>query len=143
MAAITITAANVKPSAAATIIKAKLADTVTAGDVLYKNTSGAYVQARANAASTKDAKGIAASGGVTGQWIGLITQDPALEIGGTTAQGQLYGTSDAVAGEILPASEIVADTTVVYVDVWGIGLADNKIKVDFDNKITGDFPATP
>ena len=88
---LTITAASVLPSSAATIRMGTIdaGVTVTAGHVLYAHTDGDLRLAITTTALTAAVVGIALNGGGPGQVIRYVTEDPALAI--TTSAAMAVG----------------------------------------------------
>lgn len=138
--ALTVTPANVKASDSAPKLQVKYGAAVTAGQVLYKATDGTYSPARANAVATSVAAGIALLSGSTGQWGLMVIQDDSFDPGATTVQGTVYAVADDVAGGIEAAEDLAQSASIeTPVQAFGIGLADNKMKIDFNAKITGSL----
>lgn len=124
MADISITAANVIPSANAKIVRKAAAETITAGQTLYLNTSGLVAKADANlSAAASTVYGIAVNGGGAGQLINVVKEDPALRIGATIAIGDILILS-ATAGGIAPAADLASGH---YGTVLGIGISTTEI----------------
>lgn len=140
MANVSITAANVVPSASVSISLVKYAAAVTAGQTIYRTANGDYGLARGNAEATAIPAGIAACNAAAGQYGGLITKDPELVIGGTVVQGTFYGVSLTTAGGIAPAADL--GTASSYPAIFGVGLADNKLNVDFNKLQSGTTAAS-
>ena len=127
MADLSITAASVIASSAARRISKAAASTITAGQVVYLNSSGTVAPADANAsAATAAVLGLAENGGGAGQRISVITQDPALVIGATVAVGDILVLS-ATAGGIAPAADL---TTGHYATVLGVAVSTTAINFD-------------
>lgn len=127
MADLSITAASVIASSAARRISKAAASTITAGQVVYLNSSGTVAPADANAsAATAAVLGIAENGGGAGQRISVITKDPALVIGATVAVGDILVLS-ATAGGIAPAADL---TTGHYATVLGVAVSTTAINFD-------------
>lgn len=127
MADLSITAASVIASSAARRISKAAASTITAGQVVYLNSSGTVAPADANAsAATAAVLGIAENGGGAGQRISVITADPALVIGATVAVGDILVLS-ATAGGIAPAADL---TTGHYATVLGVAVSTTAINFD-------------
>jgi hypothetical protein len=124
MADISITAASVIPSVNAETVRKNAAETITAGQVVYLNTSGLVAKADANlSAAAATVYGIAANGGGTGQLITVVKKDPALVIGATIAIGDVLVLS-ATAGGIAPAADLA---TGHYATVLGVGISTTAI----------------
>lgn len=124
MADISITAANVIPSANAKIVRKAAAETITAGQAVYLNTSGLVAKADANlSAAASTVYGIAANGGGAGQLINVVKEDPALVIGATVAIGDILILS-ATAGGIAQAADLASGH---YGTVLGIAISTTAI----------------
>lgn len=149
MAAISITAANVKPSVAAQLDIVTLGAVCTAGQVVYPHPStGLYHPARGDDDETANpvGMGILASGGGVGQRAVIVFKDDNLEIGGTTADAAVYALSFASAGAIVPTTDLVADDTlVVHQVIFGTGKPSNKLAVNFNlgHVIKGEIAPVP
>ena len=126
MADISITAANVIPSVNAETVRKNAAETITAGQVVYLNTSGLVAKADANlSAAAATVYGIAANGGGSGQLITVVKKDPALVIGATVAIGDILILS-ATAGGIAPAADLA---TGHYCTVLGVAISTTAINL--------------
>lgn len=103
MADITITAASVLASSSANITDGTAGATITAGQVLYRDsTSGTMKLADSDAsAATAAPVGIALHGASSGQPIKYVTADPAFTFGGTVAAGDTIWLSDTAGGMTL------------------------------------------
>lgn len=124
MADISITAASVIPSANAELVRKAAAETITAGQPVYLNSSGLVAKADANASATTAAVyGIAVNGGAINQLITVVKKDPALVIGATIAIGDVLVLS-ATAGGIAPAADLA---TGHYATVLGVGISTTAI----------------
>lgn len=127
MAAISITAASVLASATASIRKEyTFGATVTAGQVVYLNTSNQWVLADSDAASTgngiTDTMGIALSGGASGQPAAVVVEDSDFTPGGTLTNGSavyLFTTAGAIAHDV--------PTTAAYPVCLGIAKSTSKM----------------
>lgn len=117
MAAISVTAANVLASSAAVIRREyNFGATVTAGQVVYLNTSNVWVLADSDAAVTgngiTDLMGIALNGGASGQPADVCVEDSDFTPGGTLTNGlavYLFTTAGAIAHDVpaAPAYPVV------------------------------------
>lgn len=127
MADVTITAANVIPSANAVYQDGTAGATITAGQVVYRDsTDGKYKLADANASpATANAVGIAAHGASNGQPLRVVIYDPDFTVGGTVAKG-VYVLS-GTAGGIAPVADIVSGW---YPVVVGVATSTTKMIVD-------------
>jgi hypothetical protein len=101
MADISITAANVVASATAVIRKEyNFGATVTAGQLVYLDTSNKWQLADADAAATgngiTDVRGIALCGGANNQPAAVVVEDSDFTPGGTLTNGTaVYGSDNA------------------------------------------------
>lgn len=127
MADITVTAANVLKAAGGTVIGVTAGGTVTAGQLVYKDTadSDEYKAADADAQATAALAGIALNGGADGQPIDVLTSGN-INPGGTVTVGEVYCVS-TTAGGIAPHSDLL---TGDFVSILGIGTTTSNIKVD-------------
>ncbi len=108
MAAISITAASVLASVNAVIRREyKAGATITAGQVVYLNTSNQWVLADSDAAATgngiTDLRGIALNGASSGQPVAVCTEDSDFTPGGTLTNGSavyLFTTAGALAHDV-------------------------------------------
>jgi hypothetical protein len=133
---ISVTAANVAPSAQARFTTQTAGVTITAGQTLYYDTaSGTVKLAKANGASPVNTiYGIAMSNASANQPIVVCTYDPALAIGGTVAAGTVVWLSVVNAGGLSSTTaDDVSGGTMTRI-VLGVGLTGNKI---FFQPITG------
>lgn len=130
---VSITAASVAPSADAIYLdsyyggKLVAGAAITAGQLVYVDTADSnkikLSDCNSGTAGVRDVDGIAVNNAASGQRISVVAYDPALTLGGTTANGTIYVLS-ATAGGIAPAADV---TTGWYVAVIGLGLPSNKI----------------
>lgn len=108
MAALTITATSVVAQPGATVIDGTAGATITAGQVVYlDSTTGLYGLADTDSA-TADARvvaGVALNGAATGQPINILTRGP-FTVGATVVRGLGYYLSPT-AGGIAPVADIV------------------------------------
>lgn len=112
MAAIAITAASVLASSAAVIRKEYTAGaTITAGQVVYLNTSNQWVLADSDAAATgngiTDLRGIALNGAASGQPLSVCVSDTDFTPGGTLTNGlavYLFTTAGAISQADIPST---------------------------------------
>lgn len=119
---VSITAANVKASSAAVLRTMTAGEAITAGQLVYRSSSTFKVlkaDCDSATAGVRDCYGIAVSGAAgDGAAIIVCLEDPALILGGTTANGTVYCLS-ATAGGVAPLADI---TTGGYVTVIGVGI---------------------
>jgi hypothetical protein len=131
MADLTVTAAQVSPifPRFAEIYPVVLAETVTAGQVLYQTSAGTYGIADANVAGKQQARGIALEGGGAGQGVSMLVRghcagftiaqayDARLFLSDTAgAVADAAGTMSVPIGRVVPMSDN-AKTKAVYFDV--------------------------
>jgi len=127
MAAITITPANLVPSANAIRFNGVAAETITQGQALYQLAAGTYGKCDNNLTLLAATfVGIAESAGSAGQTISILRSDPALVLGGTLITGTAVCTSPTAGGlTITPAD----NTTGSFVTV--IGMATSATTLNF------------
>ena len=127
MAAITITPANLVPSAQAIRFNGVAAETITQGQALYLLAAGTYGKCD-NDLSLIAATfvGIAESAGSAGQTISILRSDPALVLGGTLVRGTAVCTSPTAGGLTLTPAD---NTTGSFVTV--IGMATSTSVLNF------------
>lgn len=129
MADISITAANVLASANAVIRREYTAGaTITAGQVVYLNSSNQWALVDSDAASTgngvSDLRGIALNGASSGQPLAVVTSDTSFTVGGTLVNGTTYYSSRTAGGitATLP-------TTGDYPTILGVAISTTKINL--------------
>lgn len=126
MADATITAANVVPSASATLVKVTFGEAVTQGQPVYKKASdGLYYKADGNDSTKIPVAGIACSAVSANQPGVICTDDPAFTPGFTIAAGDVYILS-ATAGGVAPVADYATGsyfTTLMY------GIGNNQAKI--------------
>ena len=127
MAAITITPANLVPSAQAIRFNGVAAETITQGQALYLLAAGTYGKCD-NDLSLIAATfvGIAESAGSAGQTISILRSDPALVLGGTLVRGTAVCTRPTAGGLTLTPAD---NTTGSFVTV--IGMATSTTVLNF------------
>lgn len=107
MADITITPANVLPSASSVVYTGTFGETVLAGQSIYlKSSDGRLYKAQNTTAEKAAAVGIALNGGSAGQPATYTSKNP-LTIGGTLTVGSAYIVS-ATAGGIAPITDLAS-----------------------------------
>ena len=118
MADLTVTAASVLASAAATNVRNGIAgETLTAGMPVYIDTADGNSLKKAQATSAKHAcVGITTSAAADGQPIAYTASDTSFAIGSTVVVGTVYCVS-ATAGGICPLVDLVSPD---YVTVLGV-----------------------
>jgi hypothetical protein len=120
MATVVITPANVLASASATKKTGVAGATITAGQLLYKDTDDANKLKLADANGTALARvleGIALHGAFAGQPITYIVRDPDFKCGGAVVIGQDYILASDTPGGLAPASDAIAGDYVTTVGV--------------------------
>lgn len=111
MTDVSITAANVKPGANAIVAHGTAGATITAGQVVYLDTtSGKYKLADNDLAAAKTPTGIALNGASDGQPIAVQVSGD-LTAGGTLTAGTAYYLS-ATAGGICPVADLTTGDNV-------------------------------
>jgi len=126
---ITITAASVVPSASAKIQRGTAGVALTAGQLVYlESSSNTLKLADANGASEEVRKvaGYTVNSAPIGGPVHYVVKDPALVLGGTTAKGTIYILS-ATAGGIAPAADL---TTGWYPHVLAVGVSTTVVAFD-------------
>lgn len=133
MADVSVTATSVAPITGSgagvdTVIEHGIAaETITAGQSLYLNTSNQWAKADANlSAAAAAAKGIALNGAAQNQPIAVATSGT-LTCGFTATVGTIYVVS-ATAGGIAPAADLASGW---YTTIIGVGLTAGTISLPF------------
>lgn len=131
MADLSITAASVAQSSAATTVTAYLAGaTITAGQVVYLSTANAWLLADCDAAATgngvANVRGIALNGAASGQPLHVCTRDTAFTPGATLTAGEVYVLS-GTAGGIAPVGDL---TTGDYTVVLGVAVSTSVLNLN-------------
>jgi hypothetical protein len=133
MADVTITAANVLAGAGAKTTYGTAGGTITAGMVVYfDSTDSKYKAAQANASGTSDTVvGIALNGAANGQPLWIVLEDDDFTPGGTlslsAAAGKAtYVLSAAAAGAIAPLGDLVSTNRIVFL---GVAKSASKMKL--------------
>lgn len=137
MAAIAITAASVVASAAATLRKEfSFAATVTAGQVVYLNSSNQWALADSDGnlgTGINDLRGFALDGGAVNQPATVCVADPDFTPGGTLSNGlavYLFTTAGAISFADIP-------TTGAYPVLMGIAKSTTKMNFPFGGVASG------
>lgn len=128
MADLSITAASVIAGSDATTENGTLGATVTAGQVVYKDSAdGLWKLADNNSATAavRVPQGIALNGGATGQPVRVLRAGD-ITIGATVTQGVAYYLSDSPGG-ICPVADLL---TGEYATVMGIASSASVLKVN-------------
>jgi hypothetical protein len=129
MADISITAANVVPSANATLIQGVAGEAVTRGQTLYYDSAaGTYKKFDANDTAKDTLVGLACEDAAAGQPLIVCTKDPALALGGTVAIGDTVWGSATAGGLTKTFADLVTGWRVYVV---GVANAANTINFDF------------
>lgn len=113
---VSVTAANVRVSADAVIVKGTFGETVTAGQVLYiAPADGRYYLADCNASGKTVIAGIAVNGGAAGQPALVCIEDPNFTPGFTLSTVTPVYVASATAGGIAPSADVASGwfTTVL------------------------------
>jgi hypothetical protein len=117
---ISITAASVVPSASAKFATKTAGATITAGQVVYEDTSDSNkVKLADTDSATALARvvfGIAAGGAAAGQPVRIIREDPALTLGAVVAIGDIIILS-GTAGAICPSTDAATGDYVTFLAV--------------------------
>lgn len=129
MADITVTPANVQPTTTTLYRTMTAGGTITAGMVLYENSSGNAVAAQANSATTDDIVGVALGGASSGQKV-TVAIGGDINPGGTAVVGMVYCLSAGAAGGIAPYADLVSTN---YVSFLGVGTTASNIKLGILN----------
>ncbi len=118
MAALSQTAANVVKGTGAKTGSGFYGGTITAGMPVYSDgaDSNKIKAGRANASGTSNVIGIALNGGSNNQPADY-QYDGQINLGATLAVGETYVLSDAVAGQIVPLSDLGSGDYVVHLGV--------------------------
>lgn len=129
MADLVITAASVLPGAGAVTQQGNSGDTITAGQAVYKDSSGNWVRADADSATAaaRDAKGIALNGASSGQPITVQTAGE-ITLNAVLTAGTTYYLSGLAAGGICPLLDVGAGE---YFDIIGIAKSTTNMKLVF------------
>ena len=125
---VSITAANVAPSANAVLKRGVAGVAITAGQLLYlESATNTLKLADANgAAELRVVCGIAINSAPVNGPLHYVVSDPALTLGGTSAKGTIYVLS-ATAGGIAPAADL---TTGWYPPVVAVGVSATVVAFD-------------
>lgn len=129
MATVAITPANVLASASATKKTGIAGATITAGQLLYKDTDDANKLKLADANGTamqRTLEGIALHGAFAGQPITYIVRDPDFKCGGTVVVGETYMLASDTPGGLAPEDDAVAGD---YVTVVGVGKSVTNLNI--------------
>lgn len=126
---ISITAASVVPGSNAKLITKTAGATITAGQVVYEDTSDSNKVKLADTDSAtalaRVVLGIAATSASAGQPVVIIREDDDLTLGGTVAIGDLLILS-GTAGGIAPSADAASGDYVTF-----LGVAKTTAKINF------------
>lgn len=130
--AISVTAANFKPSSAAVYLGGKnlAAVAITAGQAVWIDTSLALASGQVKLASATGSGnatqvvGIAANGAGVGQPVKIVVRDPQLTVGGAVTAGAIVLLHTTAGAITLTAGDI---TSGGYVAVLGVGINTTQI----------------
>jgi len=122
MADIIVTATSVLPGTG-TLIQGTLGATVTAGQIVYLN-STTYSLALSDTAAHAAWSGVALNGGASGQPVQIQTTGT-YTAGGTVSIGKIYVVS-ATAGGVRPVDDIAGGE---FISVFGIGTSATVIQM--------------
>jgi hypothetical protein len=107
----------------------KAAATILQGQILYKNTSGKYDLARANAAGTTVVAGVARNGATVDAPVKIQDKGVVTGLSGITS-GTIYVLSDTVAGGVMPVADL---TTGDQLSVVCIGISTTSVMLAIAN----------
>lgn len=128
MADLTVTAASVLAAEGATILSGTAGATITAGQVIYKDTSDSnkmkLCDSDGGTAIIRTPAGIALHGADSGQPIDYCTEGD-INVGATLAVGRIYVASDT-AGGIMPSADLEAGD---YTSVLGVATTASNLKM--------------
>lgn len=117
MSALVITAANVKPSAAASLRQNIAGVAITAGQLVYKDANGKMQLSDSNAGDASSAvHGVAVASAAADQPVAWVDSDSALTIGATVVKGTTYCLG-ATAGSIVPQADLITADRVIVVGI--------------------------
>ncbi len=132
---ISITAASVIPGSNAKIVTRTAGATITAGQVLYEDSSDSnkvkLADTNSATAAARVVFGIAAAGAASGQPVPVIREDDDLTLGGTVAIGDLVILS-ATAGGVAPSADAATGHYVTF-----LGVAKTTTKINFKPVASG------
>jgi hypothetical protein len=134
MSAFTLTAANVQKGANAQTKTVIAGEAVTAGQPLWKDpaNSNKYYKARANAAGTYAAGGIALANAAAGQPVVIDIKDDDFTPGFTSTIGETLMVGADAAGDVAPIGDKASGT---YVYVFGVMKSTTKAVIDFTSPL--------
>lgn len=127
MADVTITATSVAYGSNADIERGYLGATVTAGQVVYKDSADnlfKLADGNSGTAAARTAYGIALNGGASGQPV-AVQRSGDYTVGGTVTVGGVYVLS-ATAGGIAPVADLASGN---YTNLIGIGITASTMRL--------------
>lgn len=129
MTDLVVTAANVLQGAGAVTEAGVLGGTVTAGQAVYKDATGAWLAADSDSATAlaRSAKGIALTGGGLGQPV-VVQKSGEITIGATMTAGIAYYLSNT-AGGICPVADVGSGE---YAGLIGIAKSTTVLSLGFN-----------
>lgn len=129
MADLSVTAVNVLQGTGATVLDVTAGTTITAGDLVYEDTtdSNEYKLADAGAEASAVLAGMALNGASDGQPLRIITKGP-VNPGATATVGEVYVVSET-AGGIAPIGDLLSGD---YVAILGVATTTSNIQVDIN-----------
>jgi hypothetical protein len=127
MANRTIVAANVLPSASATINRLTAGVAITAGQVLYRDVNNLAQLASANASTPVTPIGIAVNNAAAGQPVNYVAADPAFVPGYATSVGDASYLAET-AGALCPVGDLVTGDQPVFM-LLGTGSASANLQI--------------
>ncbi|MGY3359749.1 hypothetical protein ACVWZK_006412 [Bradyrhizobium sp. GM0.4] len=128
MADISVTAASVLSGAGAVVEDGTSGDTITAGQAVYKDSSGNWVRADADSATAlaRDARALALNGASSGQPI-KVQRSGEITLNAVLTAGVTYYLSNTPGG-ICPLADV---GTGEYFDIIGIAKSTTNLKLVF------------
>lgn len=131
---LTVTAANVLPSASAKFATGKAGVAITAGQWLYLDTDGTWKLADANDVTPKyKVRGCAVNSAGVGQYIRVCIGDTNFNPGATLSIGTVYILSTTPGG-IAPVSDAASGS---YISILGIATSTSLLKMNTSPYGTG------
>ena len=128
MATVTVTAAEVLPTATTEKEVGIAGETLTAGMSVYKKSSdaNAWWKADADTAAEAQAGGIALCGASDGQYV-VVATDGDIDPGFTCTVGETYIVAADVAGGIAPIGDLLAGD---YATILGVATSASNLKLN-------------
>ena len=135
MADVTVTAANVVPAAGATLEKVTAGATITAGQVVYKDTTDAnkVKLADADAQATALVAGIAVGGAANNQPLFIVTKGD-ISFGAIFTAGHTFCASTTPGG-IAPEADLL---TGDFKSILGVTTSTSNLRVNLINRNTAE-----